>query len=618
MLFNRSGKSSGMTFTRSPDTSGTASSSPNTSFSTRWEVFEEFDLKTAVEFYRLKEAKIQKASTSSMSISRMETVKRVERRTKSELGQYKNGILFFKKLAIEIHFCNEHAVLHKKALVIGYAITVAMAVILVVLDNLFFMYENLVCGDDTPDVVFYCDTLFGPKEADRQNMFNFSYLFSVFGLNVLGVAVHFYIHQSERIQNKAWALVSANVVYLLEVILLIVLMVTLHSGDNFWPLKLMMWYMCLIMVSIWLTGFLFVQNLVLFLVGFCIYFPVTFGVATALDKNSQDQTVAQLDSLLTSSLYASTSHFIVFIHLSMLISSYMNERATRKRFFQRLMITLQQDRIILDKTKHGKLQKDLLFNMLPRTVVNQLEMQGYDTRSWEQLKVVSSRHQGVSIMFADIPQFDSFATAADPSSVMVYLNDLFELFDLLCDGYEVYKVETVADCYVAAVGVVTGNILNRKVSMSTFDEDLLTESQRNMAEPKSPATPSAMTHSPPGTSELIEAAEYNTGCLIEFSKAIIEQAQQVIQPILNTPTQIRVGVHTGPCMSGIVGTKNLRYCLFGDTMNTAARMQQNGLPNVIQASEVVQKLTPREQWEMRGMVEMKGKGTVKTWVLKPL
>ncbi len=227
-------------------------------------------------------------------------------------------------------------------LVVGYVIEVALAIILVVLDNLFFMYETYVCraGKSGKDRGFYCDTLFGPTMSDRRNEFNISYFLSLLLLNVAGGLAHVYIHKSERVKNKGWALVLANAIYLTEIVLLIFLMVFLHSGDNFWPLKLMMWYMLLVMGSIWLTGFLFVQNLVVFAVGITVYFAATFNVATStVDLNSENVLVSELDRLLTTSLYTSTAHFILFIHLAMLTSSYMHERASRKRFFQRLMIT---------------------------------------------------------------------------------------------------------------------------------------------------------------------------------------------------------------------------------------------------------------------------------------
>ena len=187
----------------------------------------------------------------------------------------------------------------------------------------------------------------------------------------------------------------------------------------------------------------------------------------------------------------------------------------------------------------------------------------------------------------------------DCASLMCFLNDVFESFDCLCDIYDVYKVETVADSYVAAVGIVTGSILNNlHKELSLQDLTVSSVSLRTANE------------------ELIEAAGDNTKSMVGFGKAILSAAQRVRQPILGTPTQVRIGIHTGACMSGIVGTKNLRFCLFGDTMNTAARMMQNGQPAVIQASEIVSKLTPNEKWESKGKVEMKGKGCVETYRLR--
>merc|ERR1712188_322958 len=77
---------------------------------------------------------------------------------------------------------------------------------------------------------------------------------------------------------------------------------------------------------------------------------------------------------------------------------------------------------------------------------------------------LSQHHEGVSILFADIVGFSSFAKQVDSIIVMHYLNDLFDHFDNETDSHNVYKIETVGDCYVCAVGVVTGKQLKMDAS----------------------------------------------------------------------------------------------------------------------------------------------------------
>lgn len=115
---------------------------------------------------------------------------------------------------------------------------------------------------------------------------------------------------------------------------------------------------------------------------------------------------------------------------------------------------------------------------------------------------------------------------------MLLLHQLFSRYDNLCRTHDVYKVETIGDCWMGATGLLADD----------------------------PAHASRM---------------------MAFAKDILAAAASVNSP-LGGSVRVRVGVHSGRVMSGIVGSIRARYCLFGDTVNTASRMESTGLPGCVQ------------------------------------
>ena len=232
--------------------------------------------------------------------------------------------------------------------------------------------------------------------------------------------------------------------------------------------------------------------------------------------------------------------------------------------------------------------------MLPAVIVDQLQQTNFAIQSWDQLRSMSKRHHGVCILFAELEGFAAFSSQVHPSGVMEYLNDLFQVFDGLCDSYDVYKVETVGDQYVAAVGVVTGCMHNEEVD----------------------AEGDSCGGSMDWESSLHASSVSNTQQMIGFAKAIMKGFKLVSLPESEVSPALRIGIHTGPCMSGIVGTKNFRFCLFGDTMNTAARMEQKGTAACVHTTQDVVDLVPGERWEKLAKMEVKGKGSMQTYLLR--
>lgn len=159
----------------------------------------------------------------------------------------------------------------------------------------------------------------------------------------------------------------------------------------------------------------------------------------------------------------------------------------------------------------------------------------------------------------------------EPQAVMQMLNELYCRFDALTDKLDVYKVETIGDCYMAATGLL---------------------------------------HNDP------EHADK----MVRFALGMMEEASRVQMPTGEGHVRIRVGIHSGRVMSGVVGSIRKRYCLFGDTVNTASRMESTGLPGAIQVSEATHSrlnATASLPFLCRGPVYCKGKGELLTYLLEP-
>uniref|UniRef100_A0A0N5ATB9 Guanylate cyclase n=1 Tax=Syphacia muris TaxID=451379 RepID=A0A0N5ATB9_9BILA len=205
--------------------------------------------------------------------------------------------------------------------------------------------------------------------------------------------------------------------------------------------------------------------------------------------------------------------------------------------------------------------ENLLHQLLPPSVADQL-ISGHP--------VEAEMFDSVTIYFSDIVGFTALSSVSTPMQVVTFLNDLYSLFDKVVDSYNVYKVETIGDAYM----VVSG---------------------------------------------LPERCEDHASQIAQMSLAVLHHIKTfVIRHRADTQLKLRIGIHSGSVVAGVVGSKMPRYCLFGDTVNTSSRMESTGLPLKIHVSSETKAMLdsyPGFRLEYRGEVEMKGKGILKTYWL---
>ena len=209
------------------------------------------------------------------------------------------------------------------------------------------------------------------------------------------------------------------------------------------------------------------------------------------------------------------------------------------------------------QTERGR-SEDLLLNVLPQSIADRLK-RGEST--------IAENYPEVSVLFADVCDFTTLSQQIGPSDLVELLNKLFSGFDRLSEHYQVEKIKTIGDAYMVVGG--------------------LPEPKEDHAE---------------------AIADMGLGMQEEIRKFNAEN---------DTSLRIRVGINSGPVVAGVIGEKKFIYDLWGDTVNTASRMESNGVEGDIQVTEdTYHRLKDQFLLEERGIIDVKGKGEMLTYFLK--
>lgn len=228
----------------------------------------------------------------------------------------------------------------------------------------------------------------------------------------------------------------------------------------------------------------------------------------------------------------------------------------RLRDLERLRLSeaqLEKELLEFEKEKSER----LLLNILPVAIAERLK-QGNHT--------IAERFESVTVLFADLIGFTSFANRTDPEDLVALLNDLFSRFDHIADVHGLEKIKTIGDSYLVVGG---------------------------LPEPR--------------PDHAVAVAEMG----LEMITALGEMNQAH-----GTDLSLRIGLNTGPVVAGVIGRKKFTYDLWGAAVNLASRMQSSGLPNRVHLpADTYELLKNNFHLTERGMVECKGVGPIRTYLL---
>jgi len=213
-----------------------------------------------------------------------------------------------------------------------------------------------------------------------------------------------------------------------------------------------------------------------------------------------------------------------------------------------------ETRLAEEKRKSEK----LLFNILPEEVAHRLK---------SNVATIADGFEDATVIFADIVGFTGISERIPPSDLVELLNEVFSMFDDLVDKYGLEKIKTIGDAYMVAAGLPV-------------------------------------------------YSEYHAEAAADFALDMMRTLCGFTDRE-GKKLRVRVGIHSGPIVAGVIGKKKFAYDLWGDSVNTAARMESHGLPGEIQVTQATYELLKDKfDFEERGIIHIKGKGNMQTYLLR--
>ena len=201
----------------------------------------------------------------------------------------------------------------------------------------------------------------------------------------------------------------------------------------------------------------------------------------------------------------------------------------------------------------GRASEGLLNSLLPTSVAERLK-RGEN---------VADYYDDATVLFADLVDFTRFASQLGPGKVVERLNQVFRSFDLIVERHGLEKIKTIGDAYMLAGGIP-------------------------------------------------ERRDDHAAAVVEAALNMISACERLSQGEEHELT-VRIGIHTGPVMAGVIGKRRYAYDLWGDTVNVASRMESSGMPGRIHVSKSTARAVESDfRLEHRGAVEIKGKGVMST------